>query len=147
MPMRRPAAAIDPVSLMPCSKSALPGPSNVSGATVIRNLMACFFFKLDAPFVSLRGCRCPRAAAIEEVDMARSSDIFGLPQFFARLLELWRLCRRILTLAFSRAVKMTRDRWDCRDAPPLPLGNGMSHPGPFATGRRARQRRLAVRAD
>jgi hypothetical protein len=36
----------------------------------------------------------PRAAAIEEADMARSSDVFGLPQFFARLLELWRLCRR-----------------------------------------------------
>src|SRR5215471_3691442 len=48
--MHRAAAAIDPVSLIPCSKSALPGPSNVSGATVIRNLMACFFFKSAEPF-------------------------------------------------------------------------------------------------
>jgi hypothetical protein len=39
---------------MACSESAVPGPSNVSGARVIHNLMACFFLKSAAPFVSPR---------------------------------------------------------------------------------------------
>src|SRR5688572_1360551 len=36
MPSRRPAAAIDPVSLMPSSRSALPGPIAMSGSSTMR---------------------------------------------------------------------------------------------------------------